>query len=81
MITSSDILEAGILIVDDEGPNVLLLERTLRAAGYTAISATMNPHKVCELYRTRLFVDERVLLRRQQQNRTGSCRSIEAREP
>ena len=51
MVNSSDILNASILIVDDEEPNVLLLERTLRGAGYTSIAFTMNPHKVCELYR------------------------------
>ena len=51
MVNSSDILNASILIVDDEEPNVLLLERTLSGAGYTSIAFTMNPHKVCELYR------------------------------
>ena len=51
MVNSSDILNASILIVDDEEPNVLLLERSLRGAGYTSIAFTMNPHKVCELYR------------------------------
>jgi uncharacterized membrane protein len=51
MVSSSDILHAGILIVDDEAPNILLLERTLRGAGYTSITSTMNPHKVCEMYR------------------------------
>jgi CheY-like chemotaxis protein len=33
MIDPSDILKASILIVDDEEPNVLLLERSLRGAG------------------------------------------------
>ncbi|MDD5286939.1 MAG: response regulator [Desulfuromonadaceae bacterium] len=51
MINPSDILNAGILIVDDEEPNIILIERTLRGAGYTSITSTMNPHKVCELYR------------------------------
>ena len=46
-----DILQANILIVDDEEANVLLLERTLRGAGYTAVTSTMNPRKVGELYR------------------------------
>ena len=55
MISSSDILKASILIVDDEMPNVLLLERTLRGAGYTSIASTMNPHKVCELYRNNRY--------------------------
>lgn len=51
MVNSSDILNAGILIVDDEEPNVLLLERALRGAGYTSVAFTMNPHQVRELYR------------------------------
>lgn len=51
MIKSTDILNAKVLIVDDEQTNVLLLERSLRGAGYTSIATTMNPHKVCELYR------------------------------
>ena len=51
MVNSSDILNAGILIVDDEEPNVLLLDRILRGAGYTSLAFTMNPHEVCELYR------------------------------
>lgn len=55
MISSSDILNAGILIVDDEGPNVVLLERTLRGVGYTSIASTMNPHKVGELYRANRY--------------------------
>jgi len=51
VISPSDILKASILIVDDEDANVLLLERTLRGAGYSSISSTVNPHKVAELYR------------------------------
>jgi len=51
MIRSSDILKAGILIVDDQEANVLLLERMLRGAGYTSIASTMQPHQVCELHR------------------------------
>ena len=51
MVSPSDILHAGLLIVDDEEPNVLLLERALRGAGYTSVAFTMNPHKVCDLHR------------------------------
>ncbi|HEX5362951.1 MAG TPA: response regulator [Gallionella sp.] len=51
MISSSDILNAGILIVDDEEPNVILLERMLHGAGYLSVSSTMNAQKVGELYR------------------------------
>ena len=48
MIKPSDILNGKILIVDDQEPNVLLLEQMLRGAGYTDISSTMNPAEVCE---------------------------------
>jgi signal transduction histidine kinase len=51
MISSSDILKAGILIVDDQEANVSLLEQMLRGAGYVSVSSTMDPHEVCELYR------------------------------
>ena len=55
MINAADILSASILIVDDEELNVILLERTLRGAGYTAIASTRNPHKVGELYRNHRY--------------------------
>jgi len=51
MIWPTEILKADILIVDDQEPNVLLLERTLRGAGYLSVASTMNPEKVCELHR------------------------------
>jgi len=51
MISSSDILNAGILIVDDQQANVSLLEKMLRSAGYLSVASTMNPHEVCELHR------------------------------
>ena len=51
MVNSADILNASILIVDDLEANVVLLERMLHGAGYISITSTMNPHKVCELYR------------------------------
>ncbi len=51
MISSSDILNARILIVDDQEANVLLLERMLRGAGYASIASTTDPREVCELHR------------------------------
>jgi len=51
MISQSDILNAHILIVDDQEANVTLIERMLRKAGYKSVSSTMNPQKVSELYR------------------------------
>jgi len=51
MVSSADILNASILVVDDQEANVLLLERMLRGAGYVSIASTMHPHQVCELHR------------------------------
>jgi adenylate cyclase len=51
MISSSDILNSRVLIVDDKRANVLLLERILRGAGYTSVASSMNPREVSELHR------------------------------
>jgi PAS domain S-box-containing protein len=51
MIAESDILNAGILIVDDQEVNISLLEQMLREAGYACVASTMNPHEVCALHR------------------------------
>jgi PAS domain S-box-containing protein len=51
MISSSDILRASILIVDDQEAHSSLLEQTLRGAGYISITTTNNPREVSELYR------------------------------
>ena len=51
MVTAADILNAAILIVDDQEANVQLLEQMLRGAGYTRITTTMDPHAVCVLHR------------------------------
>jgi PAS domain S-box-containing protein len=51
MINASDILNASVLIVDDQESNVLLLEEMLREAGYARIASTKDPYEVCELYR------------------------------
>ena len=50
-ITESDILNASILIVDDQESNVSLLEQMLHEAGYTSVASTMNPREVCALHR------------------------------
>jgi two-component system, cell cycle response regulator len=50
MVSSADILNAGILIVDDQEANVQLLEQMLRSAGYVSITSTMDPHAVCSLH-------------------------------
>ena len=46
-----DILDARILVVDDQEANVLLLSQMLGEAGYTGVTSTMNPHEVCALHR------------------------------
>jgi serine phosphatase RsbU (regulator of sigma subunit) len=51
MVSSSDILNAKILVVDDKDANILLLEGMLRIAGYTSVESTTDPGAVCELYR------------------------------
>lgn len=51
MLNPSDILDASILIVDDQQSNVILLEQLLSEAGYTCVSSTMNPEEVCALHR------------------------------
>jgi CheY-like chemotaxis protein len=50
MVTSTDILHGEILIVDDKEANILLLEQTLRRAGYVSITSTLDSGKVCELH-------------------------------
>jgi len=50
-LTEEDILNAGILIVDDQQANVALLESLLGSAGYTNVSSTMKPVEVAALYR------------------------------
>jgi len=54
-IAAQDLLNARILIVDDQEANVLLLEEMLRAAGYTQVSSTMDPTTVCALHRRQPF--------------------------
>ena len=50
MINASDILNASILIVDDQQSNVLLLGKMLRDVGYACIASTNDPYEVCALH-------------------------------
>ena len=59
MVSAADILNASILIVDDQEANVQLLEQLLSEAGYTRVVSTMNSQEVCELH-----LDNRGRLRR-----------------
>lgn len=54
-LTEQDILNASILIVDDQQANVALLETLLGDAGYTNVSSTMNPLDVASLYRKHAY--------------------------
>jgi two-component system, cell cycle response regulator len=51
MPSNKEILQAGILIVDDQLANVQLLEQLLRGAGYARVTSTQNPQTVCDLHR------------------------------
>jgi two-component system cell cycle sensor histidine kinase/response regulator CckA len=51
MITASDILNANILIVDDQESNISLLEQLLDESGYSCVASTMDPKEVCALHR------------------------------
>ena len=51
MSIDQDILQARILIVDDQEANVQWLSRLLGESGYTGVTSTMDPTRVCELHR------------------------------
>src|SRR6202163_3525711 len=51
MVSSADILNGRILVVDDKEANVRLIEGMLRVAGYASVESTTDSTEVCELYR------------------------------
>ncbi len=51
MVNAADILNASVLIVDDQQANVRLLERILGSAGYRSVASTTDPLGVCALHR------------------------------
>jgi two-component system cell cycle response regulator len=51
MVTPADMLNARILIVDDQDMNVQLLKEILCDAGYQCIAATTDPYAVCAMHR------------------------------
>jgi len=55
MIDAPDILNAAILVVDDQEINVSLLEQMLGQAGYAHVSSTLNPREVCALHRKNAY--------------------------
>ena len=54
-LAETDILNASILVVDDQESNVSLLLRLLTEAGYTRVTSTMNPEEVCALHRKHCY--------------------------
>ena len=50
-LAESEILDARVLIVDDQEVNVSLLEQMLSEAGYRNVASTMKPQEVCALHR------------------------------
>jgi PAS domain S-box-containing protein len=50
MLERSEILNAKILIVDDQDANVKLLEQMLHNAGYRNFTSTRDPRTVCRLH-------------------------------
>jgi len=55
VVDSAAILNAGILVVDDQPANVRLLELILRSAGYASVASTMDPNAVCGLHRANRY--------------------------
>ena len=51
MISTTDILNAKVLIVDDQELGARSLKQMLEEAGYSDITYTTNPYEVCELHR------------------------------
>ncbi len=50
MLEATEILNARILIVDDQEANVMLLEQMLRNGGYTDVTTTQDPTTVLALH-------------------------------
>lgn len=55
MLTAADLLNARILIVDDQPAHVQMLERLLHDAGYTDVNSTLDPQQVCSMHRANRY--------------------------
>jgi PAS domain S-box-containing protein len=55
IVSAADILNASILIVDDQESNVRLLEQMLSEDGYSYVASTTNPQEVCALHRNNSY--------------------------
>ncbi len=51
IVCAPDVLDASILIVDDQEPMSACSSKCSRDAGYTRVASTTNPLAVCELHR------------------------------
>ena len=51
MAIPEEILDAKILIIDDQHPNVLLLDRMLKVAGYRSVKGLTDSREVADVYR------------------------------
>ena len=54
-LNETDILNARILVVDDQKSNIELLEQLLAGAGYAHVTSTSNPQGVCAMHRRERF--------------------------
>ena len=54
-IAETDMLNAAVLVVDDQEANVRLLQQMLQQAGYLHVSVSMNPAEVCALHRRNAY--------------------------
>jgi len=54
-ISETDILNASLLIVDDQEANIDLLRQMLLEAGHTRVDSTMDPQQVCTLHRDKAY--------------------------
>jgi len=80
MVSAPDILNASILIVDDQEVNVSLLEQMLSEAGYTGVASTMNPQEVCALHRKHRRGHIAVLERSGLETRACECYAVVKKE-
>jgi PAS domain S-box-containing protein len=55
VLDAAELLNASILIVDDQEVNVMLLEQMLRNEGYANITTTQNPREVYGLHEAQRF--------------------------
>ncbi len=55
MLAAAQILDARILIVDDQANNIKLLKVILSSGGYTSVTSTTDPREVCELHRAKRY--------------------------